>query len=324
MPTDATPGYAELHCLSNFSFLRGASHPEELVLEAAKLGYAAIALTDECSLAGIVRAHLAAKEGGTRLIVGAEVRLSDGPKLVLLATDRPSYGRLSALITRGRRAAEKGAYQLARADLDGDLDGCLALLIPGFGNGQVLFSNTLSENGGARETQTGAESFSQVAECFPGRAWIAFERHLGADDAAKLRSFTQLGEQSGLPLVASGDVHIHAHSRQPLQDTLTAIRLGGTLAEAGFHLFPNAERRLRSRARLARLYPRALLEETLAVAERCRFSLDELRYEYPEEIVPDGMTPAGHLRRLTETGMRQRFPGGVPAKVRALVERELG
>ena len=303
----AAPGYAELHCLSNFSFLRGASHPEELVLTAAKLGYAAIAITDECSLAGIVRAHLAAKAGGIRLIAGTEVRLVEGPKLVLLATDRAAYGRLSALITRGRRAAAKGSYHLAMRDLENGLEGCLAVLIPGAGNKGTcdpFFANWLKE-------------------CFPGRTWIAFERHLGADDAGELRALEALGEHSGLPLLAGGDVHMHARERQPLQDTLTAIRSGVQVAEAGFRLYPNAERHLRSRARLARLYPRGLLAETLAVAARCTFSLDELRYEYPEEIVPPGKTPAGHLRSLVEAGLRRRFPRGATRKVRLLVEREL-
>ena len=303
----AAPGYAELHCLSNFSFLRGASHPEELVLTAAKLGYAAIAITDECSLAGIVRAHLAAKAGGIRLIAGTEVRLVEGPKLVLLATDRAAYGRLSALITRGRRAAAKGSYHLAMRDLENGLEGCLAVLIPGAGNKGTcdpFFANWLKE-------------------CFPGRTWIAFERHLGADDAGELRALEALGEHSGLPLLAGGDVHMHARERQPLQDTLTAIRSGVQVAEAGFRLYPNAERHLRSRARLARLYPRGLLDETLAVAARCTFSLDELRYEYPEEIVPSGKTPAGHLRSLVEAGLRRRFPRGATRKVRLLVEREL-
>src|SRR5512134_169860 len=136
----ALPAYAELHCLTNFSFLRGASHPEELVARAAELGYAALAITDECSLAGIVRAHVAAKEHQLKLIVGAEFRLADGPKLVLLATDRESYGDLCALITRGRRAAEKGSYRLTRADLDDSALGCLAILIPPAEPGANLFS----------------------------------------------------------------------------------------------------------------------------------------------------------------------------------------
>ncbi|MDX1514816.1 MAG: error-prone DNA polymerase, partial [Gammaproteobacteria bacterium] len=304
MKADPLPGYAELHCLSNFSFLRGASHPEELVLTAAKLGYAAVALTDECSLAGVVRAHEAARTGGIPLIIGAEFRLAEGFKLVLLATDRGSYARLSALITKGRRAADKGGYRLTLADLDRGLEGCLALLVP--------------------ERRVGnSQPFIELAERFPGRAWIAFERHLGAGDAGMFHALEKLGRRAGVPLVSAGDVHMHVRDRQPLQDTLTAIRLGCPVTQAGFKLYPNAERRLRRRAELARLYPPALLEETLAVAERCRFSLDELRYEYPREIVPEGLTPSTYLRRLAEDGLRRRFPDGVPDRVRDLIEREL-
>ncbi|MDH3316693.1 MAG: error-prone DNA polymerase [Gammaproteobacteria bacterium] len=327
----AAPGYAELHCLSNFSFLRGASHPEELVLMAAKLGYAAIAITDECSLAGVVRAHLAAKEGGIPLIVGSEVKLRDGPKLVLLATDRAAYGRLSGLITAARRAAEKGSYHLSLKDLENGLDGCLALLLPDRKRGQSPFSSfSVADSEKRRSKKLSDPFFSDdlffahwLKERFPGRAWIAFERHLSAGDADTLRRLKDLSAQSGLPLVAAGDAHMHLRARQPLQDTLTAIRLGLKVAEAGFKLFPNAERHLRSRAKLARLYPRALMEETLAVAARCKFSLDELRYEYPEEIVPPGRTPAEYLKQLVETGLGHRFPRGAPEKVRVLIEREL-
>jgi error-prone DNA polymerase len=325
--TSAAPGYAELHCLSNFSFLRGASHPEELILMAAKLGYAAIAITDECSLAGVVRAHLAAKEGGVPLIVGSEVKLRNGPKLVLLATDRAAYGRLSGLVTAGRRGAEKGSYHLALEDLENGLEGCLALLIPGKSGkrGQSPFSSSSVVDAGKRCGKKGSDPFFAhwLKKRFSGRAWIAFERHLDAGDADTLKRLEGLSAQSGLPLVATGDVHMHMRARQPLQDTLTAVRLGLKVTEAGFNLFPNAERHLRSRAKLARLYPRALMEETLAVAARCRFSLDELRYEYPEEIVPTGKTPAEHLRQLVEIGLRRRFPEGAPEKVRVLVEREL-
>ncbi|HSS66290.1 MAG TPA: error-prone DNA polymerase [Gammaproteobacteria bacterium] len=326
----SAPGYAELHCLSNFSFLRGASHPEELALMAAKLGYAAIAVTDECSLAGVVRAHLAAKAGGIPLIVGSEMKLGDGPKLVLLATDRAAYGRLSGLITQGRRAAGKGGYHLGLEDLDNGLEGCLALLIPekekrGQKRGQSPFSSTdVADSKRSCSKKVSDPFFARwLEERFPERAWIAFERHLDAGDTYRLQKLKSLSAQSGLPLVAAGDVHMHMRARQPLQDTLTAIRSGMKVAEAGFELFPNAERHLRSREKLARLYPRALLEETLAVAARCRFSLDELRYEYPEEIVPAGRTPAGHLRQLVESGIDRRFPRGASEKVRVLVEREL-
>jgi error-prone DNA polymerase len=295
---DGLPEYAELHCLSNFSFLRGASHPEELVARAAALGYAALALTDECSLAGIVRAHLAAKEHHLKLIVGAELRLGDGTHLVLLAPDRRAYGALSALITAGRRRAAKGAYLLGRADVEASsASGLLALLAVG--------------------------DARWLAAHFPGRAWIAAELHCGPNDRARLEALREQSRASGLPLVAAGDVHMHLRSRRPLQDALTAIRLGVPLERCGRALFPNAERHLRARARLAQLYPPELLAETLAIAERCTFSLDELRYEYPEEVVPPGETPARWLAQLAAQGLAARFPRGVPQKVRALVDYEL-
>jgi error-prone DNA polymerase len=297
------PDYAELHCVSNFSFLRGASHPGELVKRAAGLGYLALAITDECSLAGMVRAHVAAKESGLPLIIGSEVGLEDGPKLVLLATSHEGYGNLSELITRGRRRSGKGSYSLGRADFDGGLPGCLALLIPD----------------GKHDT----DHAQFVAERFAGRAWIAAELLCGPNDRARLAELCELSKASGLPLVAAGDVHMHLRSQRALQDTLTAIRLRTPVQACGHALFPNAERHLRLRVRLAQIYPPDLLAETMRVAERCSFSLDELRYEYPEELVPPGETPASHLRKLSEKGMARRFPGGVPDDVRKLVEHEL-
>ena len=293
------PDYAELHALSNFSFLRGASHPEELVERARALGYRALALTDECSLAGSARAHFAAKECGLKLIHGTEVTV-EKEKLVLLATDRRSYGAISALITAGRRCSPKGSYELCRADLYRIADSnALLLWVP-------------DESDGA-----------WIAERFRGRAWIAAELDCGPNDRAKLAALASRGERLGLPLVAAGGVLMHRRSRKPLHDVLTAIRLGKTVAQCGQALLPNAERSLRLRVRLAQLYPPALLAETVAIAERCAFSLDELRYEYPAEIVPAGETPARHLARLTEDGLRWRFPGGVAGKVRAAADHEL-
>jgi len=297
------PAYAELHCLSNFTFLRGASHPEELVSRAAALGYSALALTDESSFAGAARAHVAAKNTGLRLIIGSEIRLKDGPKLVFLATNREGYGQLSRLITRGRMGSKKGSYALGRNNLDGGLPGCLVLLIP--------------------DGRHDAEHARIVAEHFPGRAWIAAELLCGPDDRARLAALRDLGRSAGLPLVAAGDVHMHLRSRRALQDTLTAIRLKTPVRACGHALYPNAERHLRLRMRLAQLYPPELLAETVKIAERCSFLLDELRYEYPEELIPAGETPASWLRKLTEHGLARRFPGGTPQKIRDLVEREL-
>jgi error-prone DNA polymerase len=297
------PGYAELHCLSNFTFLRGASHPEELVERALDLGYEALAVTDECSVAGVVRAHVAARRCGLKLIVGSEFRFDDGLKLVLLAADREGYGHLCTLITRGRMRAAKGSYRLERADLEQNLDGCLALLVP--------------------PDSPDAAQARFVAERFAGRAWIAVELLSGPNDRARLSALRELGAATGLPLVAAGDVHMHLRSRRFLQDTVTAIRLGLPVHEAGHALHPNGERHLRLRVRLAHVYPPELLAETLRIAERCRHFLEKLRYEYPDEVVPAGHTPTSYLRELTEQGFLQRFPRGAPRKVRDLIEREL-
>ncbi len=299
--TDAQ--YAELHCLSNFTFLRGASHPQELIAQAADLGYTALALTDECSLSGVVRAHVAAKERGLALIIGAEFRLECGLRLVALATDRHGYGRLCRLVTLGRRAAPKGGYHLTRHDVGATLEHCLLLWLPG-------------------ETPR-AEEAHWLAAGFPAQAWIAVELLRDGADHERLAVLRRIGRQSGLPLVASGDVHMHVRSRRRMQDVLTAIRLNVPIAEAGWSLYPNGERHLRELGRLVKLYPRALLEETVRIARRCVFSLDELRYEYPRELVPPGETPASHLRRLTEEGARRRWPRGVPPGERAALEHEL-
>jgi len=297
--------YAELHCLSDFSFGRGASSAAELFERARRQGYAALAITDECSLAGIVRALEASRASGVRLIVGSEVALEDGPKLVLLVEDRAGYTSLCRLVTRGRRRSAKGEYRLLRADFDADpLPGLLALWIPG----------------DASERADG----EWLKRRFDGRLWLAVELHRGPDDAARLHALQALADGLGIPAVAAGDVHMHVRARRALQDTMTAIRHRVTVAEAGRRLFPNGERHLRTLRALAAIYPRALLEETLRVAARCRFDLgQDLGYEYPHELVPEGTTPQAWLRELVEAGARERWPEGVDAPTRALIEKEL-
>jgi error-prone DNA polymerase len=296
-------GYAELYCRSNFSFLRAASHPEELVRRASELGYQALAITDECSLAGVVRAHVEAKARGLSLIIGSELRLEDGLRLLLLAMDREGYGDLSQLITRGRRRAGKGAYRLGRSDLESGLGGCLALLLPG--------------------ERPDPEAARWLTGRFPGCAWIGVALHRTGADRARLAALQELSRCSGLPLAAVGGVLMHDRGRQPLLDTLTAIRLKRPLAAVGFALQSNGERHLRSLRQLARFYPVELLETTLQLARRCRFSLDELSYEYPDELIPPGVSAAAQLRRLTEEGQRRRWPSGVPERVQQLLEHEL-
>ncbi len=297
--------YAELHALSNFTFLRGASHPEELVQTAASLGYEALALTDECSVSGIVRAHVTAKDCGLKkLIVGSELRLVSGLKLVVLARNRAGYTQLCRLITCGRRAAEKGSYKLTADDFADGLPDCLVLWIPG---NQLLLC---------------AED-AWITAAFRDRLWIAVELLADGLERQRLERLQHLAEALDLPLVASGDVHMHCRERRALQDTVTAIREGLTLDRAGFALYSNGERYLRSRAVVGSIYPAELLTETLRIADAIQFSLDELRYEYPDELVPDGMTPTTYLRQLSVEGMHQRWPDGAPQKVLTLVEHEL-
>lgn len=293
--------YAELHCLSNFSFQRGASSARELFERAARLGYRALAITDECTLAGIVRAWQAAKDSGVALIVGSEVRIEDGPKLVLLAENLAGYQALCRLITHARRRAGKGRYRLLREDFEESLDGLLAIWL----------------------AEDGPRHASWLRERFPERLWLGIELHRSADDARRLRGLLALAADCGLPPVACGDVHMHARGRRALQDCMTAIRHHLPVAEAGAHLFANGERHLRRREELAELYPPELLAETLRIAARCTFDLGQLRYQYPHELVPEGHDATSWLRALVERGARWRWPDGVPASASALIEHEL-
>jgi len=304
------PPYAELLCRSNFSFLRGASRPEELVERAQALGYTALALTDECSLAGIVRAHVAAKEQGLKLLVGSQFQVQcDAPfTLVVLATNLNGYGNLCEFITRLRRTAPKGTYRLTLKHISADaLADCLVIAVPQRGSTQAQMDTV------AR----------WLLQHFMGRCWLGVEQLRLMDDEMRLHRLRQSSELTAVPLVAVGDVHMHLRSRKALQDVLTATRIGKPLTECGHALAPNAEQRLRSRLALAQRYPEALLAETLKVAGRCSFSLDELRYQYPSEVVPPGETPASYLRQLAYEGMGRRWPAGAPASVQQQVEHEL-
>jgi error-prone DNA polymerase len=304
------PHYAELRCLSNFSFLRGASKPEELVERAQALGYSALALTDECSLAGIVRAHVAAKKQGLKLLVGSQFQVTcDAPfTLVVLATNLNGYGNLCEFITRLRRTAPKGTYRLTLKHISADaLADCLVIAVPQRGSAQA---------------QTDSVARWLLLH-FLGRCWLGVEQLRLMDDEMRLHRLRQSSELTAVPLVAVGDVHMHLRSRKALQDVLTATRIGKPLTACGHALAPNAEQRLRSRLELAQCYPEALLAETLKIAERCAFSLDELCYQYPSEVVPPGETPASYLRRLTDEGMGKRWPAGTSDKVRQQVEHEL-
>ena len=352
------PAYAELHCRSNFSFLTGASHPEELLARAAELGYEALALTDECSVAGVVRAHeelkrqrqqgLSCQQGlitgpaphaatppgpgepgaatsvaGTRLLLGTHLEVAPGPapppglehglRVVVLAHNRQGWGQLCELITQARARAPKGQYSAWPQDLLAQqaLADCTVLLIP-------------------RREDTLAVLQAQArwcAQAFGPRAAVALERLLWADDARLIERVQAVAKQLRaeglhLPMAAAGDVLMHRRARKPVQDTLTAIRLRRPLAQCGTRLAPNAEQHLRSRLQLARLYRPEWLQAAVDIARRCTFILDELRYEYPAELVPKGLSAIQHLRALTLQGARERHPEGVPASVQAQLERE--
>lgn len=341
------PAYAELHCLSDFTFLRGASSAAQLFERARACGYQALAITDECSLAGIVRAFEASRNTGVPLIVGSEFRLVDGTRFVLLVQDQVGYEALCSLITTGRRAAGKGCYRLTREDFTRpglDLSGLLCLWLPsphpdevqadapdqqqtdvldgldGLGaKGMGDEAPALLESGGDRHA---LERAAWVRRTFP-HAWLAVELHRDRDDAAVLRHLLALAQKTGLTPVACGDVHMDLKRRRALQDTLTALRHRRPLTEAGGWLFRNGERHLRRREALAGIYPPALLAETLEIARRCTFRLDSLQYRYPQELVPEGHSPTSWLRHLAEQGLRWRWPQGAPERVIGLVEHEL-
>ncbi|ATB57776.1 DNA polymerase [Xanthomonas citri pv. fuscans] len=304
---DDLPAYAELHCLSDFSFLRGASSAEQLFARAQHCGYSALAITDECSLAGIVRGLEASRATGVRLIVGSEFTLVDGIRLVLLVENAHGYPQLCGLITTARRAASKGAYRLGRAEVQAQfrdvVPGVFALWVPG--------------------AQPQAEQGAWLQQVFGERAFLAVELHREQDDVARLQVLQALAQQLGMTALASGDVHMAQRRERIVQDTLTAIRHTLPLAECGAHLFRNGERHLRTRRALGNIYPDALLQATVELSQRCTFDISKISYTYPRELVPEGHTPTSYLRQLTEAGIRKRWPGGISAKVREDIEKEL-
>lgn len=313
-PQPAPPSalYAELHCRTNFSFLEGASHADELAARAGELGYRALAVTDRNSLAGVVRAHVAAKEAGVKLLVGAELTPIDAAPIFVWAVDRAGYGRLARLLTVGRRNAPKGECRLTFADLAAHSAGLLA------GTPLTLWD-------GSKSRPTSANDLARYRELFSDRCYALAELHRGIDDQRHLLRQIALAKAANLPLAAANDVHYHVPTRRPLHDVLTAIRHGCTVAELGPLRFPNGERYLKPIADLQEMFAHApgAIERTVEIADRCAFSLDELRYEYPEELCPAGITPFEHLTHLTWEGAKQRYPHGLPEKALRLIEHEL-
>src|SRR6516165_1066098 len=298
--------YAELQVTTNFSFLRGASHADELVVTAAALGHQAIAITDRNSLAGIVRAHHAAKQVGLRLVIGCRLDLRDGTSLLVFPEDRAAYGRLTRLLTLGKRRAPKGQCHLDCADVIEHGEGLIVVVLP-------PPVSSPARGGGSGWGPDAANFAARVAADFRDRVYLAVHHLYRGDDARRLVRLAALGEATGLPLVATNDVLYHQPERRPLQDVLTCIREGCTIAEAGYRLAANAERHLKPPQEMARLFRghQDMVERSLEIVERCRFSLDELRYEYPEEPVPKGQTPQQRLAELTWQGAAERFCSSV-------------
>ncbi|MGI8725510.1 MAG: error-prone DNA polymerase [Methyloceanibacter sp.] len=346
---NSTAPYAELDVTTNFSFLRSGSHPEELVATAKALGLQAIAVTDRNSLAGVVRAHIAAKEVGIKFIVGVRLDLQDAPSLLSYPKDRAAYGRLCRLLTLGQRRAGKGECILSLDDVAAHAEGLIFIALPpdDFPSPSRLSSPGLTgrssnhrslNNEGQRlldarlrghDKRNAEEQLLHIKETLSASArtplYLAARHSYCGDDHARIEALADLAKRAGTPLVATGGVLYHAPHRRPLQDVLTCVREKCTVHEAGFRLKANAERHLKPAQDMARLFGphNEALARSIEIADACHFSLDELKYEYPDEPVPEGKTPQSHLEDLTWQGAGWRFPDGVPAKIRESIEKEL-
>ena len=319
---DRPTAYAELQAVSNFSFLRGASHADELVARAAELGLAAIGIADRNTLAGAVRAHVAAKAvaakaAGLRLLTGARLDLACGLSLLCYPRDRAAYGRLCRLLTLGQRRAAKGSCVLHRDDVTAHAEGQVLIALP---------PDRLDQEAGEGDGEPFEAALTALRRRHAGALYLAAHMLYRGDDVSRLNRLAALAERHETPLVATNDVHYHARERRPLQDVLTAIRERTTVAQAGWRLAANAERHLKSGAEMARLFRghEDAVARTLEIVRLCSFSLDKLAYEYPDEPVPAGTTPQQHLETLTWAGAGQCYPEGIPAKVRRALVHELG
>jgi len=313
--------YVELQVSTNFSFLRGASHPEELIVRAAELGLSAMAVTDRNSVAGVVRAFRAAKDAGVRLIVGVRLDFQEGPSLLCFPTDRAAYGRLTRLLTLGKRRAPKGECWINYEDFFTYAEGQIAVVLPPdvFDAPEIRSPNALSLE------SSFAKTLLDIADKLPGKTFLAASFLYRGDDRRRLRHLANLARACGTPLVATNDVHYHQPERQPLQDIMTCIREHCPIQEAGYRLFGNAERHLKAPEEMLRLFKPFddAVHRTEEIARLCSFDLSELRYEYPDETVPGGGDPQGELVRLAWAGARQNYPHGVPQETENLLTKEL-
>src|SRR5258706_3175911 len=306
--------YTELQVTTNFSFLRGASHPEELVGQAVAYGYTALAITDRNTFAGIVRGHVAAKKSGLRIIPACRLDLLDGPGLLAYPVDIHGYAELSSLLTVGNLRTEKGQCHLYKADVFAHASGLKFMALPPASlNAMFDFDPSFKRD------------LSEYRDAFGDHLYLAASRGYGGDDAKRLRRIAQLAAELRVPMTATNDVHYHHPLRRELQDVMTCVREKCTIHNAGFRLHPNAERHLKpvdEMLRLFRQYPEAI-EQTQAIAGACKFTLDQLKYQYPKEITSDGRTPQEELTFLTWQGANQMFGEQVPEKIKANINHEL-
>lgn len=313
-PPASSPAYAELCCASNFSFLDGASHPEELVVTAAALGLSALAITDTNSVSGLVRAHSAAKEAGIRFVIGCRLKLADGPDLLVYPEDNAAYGRLTRLLTQGKRRAPKGECHITLADI---LDPA-GVFAAGTGQAVAVVPPRHPGTGFRRALRELTNNLNITPYLF------VFYDYSGNAES-HLKALAGVAAKHNIGLLAGNDVRYHQPGRRPLLDVLTCIRAGCSVHTAGWRLTANAERHLKAPAEMARLfaaYPEAIAN-TQAIVRHCGFSLDQLRYDYPVDPIPPGRTPQDELARLTHVGAAKRYPDGVPVKVTAQIEHEL-
>ena len=302
--------YAELHCLSNFTFQRGASHPEELVERAQYLGYQALAITDECSFAGLGRAYAASKQTDFPLIVGSEFRF-DTFTLVLLVPNIAAYKELSLLISMARRQAPKGSYLIQPDDVLSSIKHCLSIVIP---------SRKVCAND---SDQVFLPLLQRFKRAFANRIWLGLQRPLLGDDKVIQTYIEDIRRWQGIPIVAVGSVDMHVPARQPLRDVLTAIKLRTSVEQLAGRQASNGESHLRSPNKLMSLYKKEYLDQSVVIANRCNFSMSELRYEYPKDLVPEGWTAHDYLIKAINEGANKRYPNGIPPFISQQIQHEL-
>ena len=310
--TQSSIRYSALHCITNFSFLQGASHPQELISTAASLGYSAIAITDECSLSGIVKAYNQAKLSNIKLIVGSFFNVNHQCKLIILAPNKRSYHELSGFITLARRRSKKGEYQAHLDDLLFRLQHCLAIWQGNF------YSHDEAENNDDINTLA-----ITLKRAFKNRLWIGISHTLEGNEQIQSHFYQTFSETHQIPIVASQKIVMHNEKRKPLQDCLTAIKNNTSVQALGRTLLSNAQACLKPLHEIEKLYSKTIINETEKINRLCQFTLNEIRYQYPQELVPQQHTPISYLKKLVTEGETQRWPKGTPEFAKKIINKEL-